>query len=77
EQRGRSPKGRKDFIDSISLLKSSDLDLVKTKEIIKKYGLEGVLELWKEFLSENYEVEELNLNRHEYAKLKRLVKENL
>jgi hypothetical protein len=71
EQRGRSPKGRKDFIDSVSLLKFGNLNLEKVRRIIKKYKLESVLKLWREFLGENFEVEELKINKHEYARLKK------
>ena len=71
EQRGRSPKGRKDFIDSVSLFKFGALDLKKVIRIIKKYELEDVLKSWKEFLGENFEIEELKINKHEYARLKK------
>ena len=71
EQRGRTPKGRKDFIDSVSLLKSDNLDFVEIKKIIEKHELKKILKVWKEFLCESYEIKELGVNKHEYAKLKK------
>jgi len=72
-QRGRSPKGRKDFLDLISLLKSKIVDLEKVKEITKKYKLIKEFNSFHQFLEENYDIPELSLNKHNFAKFKKSI----
>jgi len=70
-QRGRSPKGRKDFIDMISLIGAKALEWEKVEKIIREYNLQDAIANFKEFLSEYHEIPELNLNRHQLAQLKK------
>lgn len=66
--RGRSTKGRKDFIDLISLIKSEQVDQQVISKIIKEYQIDNTI--FNQMLSENFDLPELGLNRHLYAKLK-------
>lgn len=74
-QRGRSPKGRKDFIDLLSLLTqtqaSTKTEVMKIKQILAKYNLLDTLSTFQQMLTENNTVSELNLNQHKYAKVKK------
>lgn len=70
-QRGRTPKGRKDFIDIIALINTRVFEWEKLKTILKKHKLQKALTNFLTFLNEYYEVPELNLNRHRFAKLKK------
>lgn len=72
-ERGRTPKGRKDFLDLISLIMSGRVDLKKVREIMRQFKLERVIQVLQEFLQETTEVEELNLNSHQFSKLKKLI----
>lgn len=72
-ERGRTPKGRKDFLDLISLALSGKGDLAEVQKIIKGFGLEKALKVFEEFLQETTEVEELNLNSHQFSKLKKTI----
>lgn len=74
-QRGRSPKGRKDFLDLLSLLIAKVVVLEKCQRILKEYSLTEGTALFHEFLSEAVEVPELRLNQHQYAKLKREIQQ--
>ncbi|MBI2029170.1 hypothetical protein HYT02_02020 [Candidatus Gottesmanbacteria bacterium] len=70
-QRGRRPKGRKDLIDIISLFLTNRIDFVLVKKILKTYKLENHLQNLVVFLKENFEILELGLNRHQFAKVKK------
>ncbi len=70
-QRGRTPKGRKDFVDIIALINARVFEWEKLKTIFKTYALQKALDNFFEFLNEYYEVPELNLNNHQFAKLKK------
>lgn len=70
-QRGRSPKGRKDLIDFLSLVSAGKCDLVEVGKITKKYELEKELAVLGNFLNEQDKIPELNLNPHFYSKLKK------
>ena len=71
QQRGRSAKGRKDFIDIIALINSNVVDWNKVQKIIEMYGLQNSAKNFVKFLNENYEVPELNLNKHLFSKIKK------
>ena len=71
--RGRTPKGRKDFLDLISLALSGKGDLAEVQKIIEKFYLSQALKVFQEFLQETTEVEELNLNSHQFSKLKKAI----
>lgn len=70
-KRGRTPKGRKDFIDLISLINTNLVDLTKVVEIIKKYNFQTSLNKFIEFLNENLELPELEINKHKFSKIKK------
>lgn len=70
-QRGRSPKGRKDFLDLLAMIVAKKCDLTEVLKIAKRYGLQLELETFKTFLDEQDEIPELNLNPHYYSKLKK------
>lgn len=70
-RRGRTPKGRKDFIDILALIQSQIIDWFEVKSIIRRYHLREVLQVFKEFLNENYQLPELDLNQHHFSKMKK------
>lgn len=70
-QRGRSPKGRKDLIDFLSLISAKKCDLAVVNKIIKQYRLHAELRMLKEFLNEQEKIPELGLNPHYYSKIKK------
>lgn len=70
-QRGRSPKGRKDFLDLLALVVAKKCNLKEVLKIVNKYGLQDELETLKTFLSEQDKIPELNLNPHYYSKVKK------
>ncbi len=72
-QRGRSLKGRKDFIDLVFLWQLRECNTGRITEIIKKHRLEKELGIFVDFVNENVELPELNLSRHQYAKFKKEV----
>jgi len=76
-ERGRSSKGRKDFLDLISLYLSDQIDFDKIKKIIKQYLCKDKNEVFQQFLNEATDIPELNLNTHYYAKIKKEIMENL
>lgn len=75
--RGRSPKGRKDFLDIISLIVAQKDILSKAKGIIKQYAMQDQLKTFLEFLKENTQIVELNLSSHHFAKFKKEIIEAL
>lgn len=70
-ERGRTPKGRKDFLDILSLFTSSVFEAAVVRTLITRYHLESSLSAFMDFLSESQEVPELDLSTHAYAKVKR------
>lgn len=76
-QRGRSPKGRKDFIDILALLQSQLIDWSKIQKIVKLYNLDKSISVFIEFIEENYELPELQLNKHLFSKFKKKILLNL
>ena len=73
KQRGHSVKGQKDFIDIISLLRAEKLDWKEIKTLVTQYTLASSIENFKETLDTYYEVPELNLNKHTFARLKKRI----
>lgn len=76
-KRGRSPKGRKDFIDIIALIQARIVDWDKVKKIIRDYKLQDSVRVFKQFLNEYFEVPELSLNRHYFSRVKKNIAEKL
>lgn len=70
-RRGNSTKGRKDFIDIISLMSAKLCDYEKIKKIVNQYRLEKPLEILMEALKNTFEIGELKLNKHSFSKLKK------
>lgn len=73
-QRGRSPKGKKDFIDILSLFRLPNIISADIKQLLDNYRLQGVWENFWEHLEEHRELPELELNRHQFAKLRKKLK---
>jgi len=76
DQRVRSAKGEKDFLDILSLFQT-DIDTAKLLKIIERYKLENALKVFLEILDERNEAIELDLNRHKYKKLKTKILQSL
>lgn len=71
--RGRSPKGRKDFLDIISLIMAQKDVLSKARDIIEQYAMQEQLKIFLDFLKENSQIAELNLTSHHFVKLKKKI----
>jgi len=71
KQRGRSVKGKKDFVDILSLMLSKSINLEKVSKIVEMYSLQASFNCFREFLAEYYEVPELGLNKHQFSKMKK------
>lgn len=69
-QRGRSDKGKKDFLDILSLFQTGEANAKDVQVLLKQYGLSVAWKVFREFLNEFTQVPELHLNSHAYAKLK-------
>lgn len=70
-RRGNSTKGRKDFIDAVALLSSPSVDYEQIKHIVRHYDLEEALGNFIRRLGSTFEMQELRLNKHAFAKLKK------
>ncbi len=70
KERGRTPKGRKDFLDLICLITANIVDFEIIQKLIKTYKLKESKDAFIEFLQEHTQIPELNLTTHHYAKLK-------
>lgn len=71
KQRGRTPKGRKDFLDILSLYTALSPDPIKKAvAILKNNQLNDSLIFFRTILSEYTEVPELSLNVHQFKKIK-------
>ena len=64
-------KGRKDLIDILSLLKLVDFNWPVFKKLARDYRLNHFLKELAALLRENFSVEELGLNRHQFSRLKK------
>jgi hypothetical protein len=72
-QRGRSPKGRKDFIDLISLVTSKSFVWQNVRQGMATFKLESSRQPFIQMLNESQSVPELGLNRHGYGKMKKQI----
>jgi len=70
-QRGRTAKGRKDFLDFVTLFMTQKCNLKEIQRIIRQYNLLPSLKVLKELLKEESRVDELNLTTHQFAKIKK------
>jgi len=70
-QRGRTPKGRKDFLDILSLYLSLKTNpFVLAAKLAQVYKLQPSLKFFTRILSENTDIPELTLNNHQFAPIK-------
>jgi hypothetical protein len=76
ERRGTT-KGKKDLIDLFSLLKEEKINWQKYKELIKKYNLKEINLKFRNLVSSQGAIPELNLLNHRIAKLKQKILKNL
>lgn len=70
-QRGRSAKGKKDFLDILSLFQVGQANPKQIQAILEQYHMSAAWQTFQQFLSEYTHVPELGLSSHTYAKLKR------
>lgn len=68
-----SIKGRKDLIDLISLISSEDFDWDRYRKTLKGYGLQEYLRFAKEEIAKVSEINEIGLNVHKMARLKKKI----
>ncbi|OGM24126.1 hypothetical protein A3D00_04895 [Candidatus Woesebacteria bacterium RIFCSPHIGHO2_02_FULL_38_9] len=71
KNRKGTPKGRKDFLDIISLLTNADFNWDFYKKMIHEYSTIELLKELEEELRITFEVPELDLNRHNFSRLKK------
>jgi len=64
-------KGRKDLIDIFGLLKKEKINWRKYKELVKKHNLEKINQEFKDLISSQISISELDLLNHQIAKLKK------
>lgn len=69
-QRGRSEKGRKDFLDIIALWQTGQVKMSIVKKILADFNMPDIDNL-KKFLAEASHAEELGLNFHSFSKIKK------
>lgn len=70
-QRGRSPKGHKDFLDLVGLLRALPASQEPVVHLLTDYQLTEALDTFHQFLTEITEIPELAINPHQYAKFRR------
>lgn len=70
-RRGNSTKGRKDFIDTVSLLSLPPVNYEQIKHVVRNYDLGEALGNFIRILGSTFEMQELRLNKHAFAKLKK------
>lgn len=73
KNRQGTSKGEKDRIDVISLINTDLIDWPKYLKLIKKFRLLNLSFDLVNLLKTVYEVDQLNLNRQQIAKLKRKI----
>lgn len=71
QNRRSSIKGQKDLIDIFSLILLDDFDFEYFFELINKNQLNENLKMLKQLIKTTKEIEELNLNKHNFAKIKK------
>jgi len=71
-ERGRSPKGRKDLLDLLSLyLALGDKLFLASIKLCKNYHFDSSLRFFVQLLSENTQILELSQNTHKYSQIKK------
>ena len=69
--RGRTPKGTKDFLDLLALAQSQVISYQAVDQLLSDHDQASAVSTFKTFLGETTYIPELNLNSHAYAKLKK------
>jgi len=77
QNRKSSIKGQKDSVDIFSLILLKDFDFKYFFNLIKKYKLKDSIKVLKQLLETTRELEELNLNQHSFAKIKKRLLEQV
>jgi hypothetical protein len=72
-ERENTLKGRKDLIDLVSLFRLPDFDFKRYQKIIKEYKLEQILVSGREIIQRTPKIEELGINVHQMAGLKKKI----
>lgn len=72
-ERQNTIKGRKDLVDLVSLFRLENFDWQKYQRIVAEYELREYLSLIHRILQETRELEELGLNVHQMARLKKKI----
>lgn len=72
-ERQNTPKGRKDLVDLISLFRLPDFDWQKHQNLVGNFHLEAEIETVVQIIRQTSSLEELNLNIHQMAGLKRKI----
>jgi hypothetical protein len=70
-ERGRSPKGRKDFLDVLALARAGICDMHGVANVLSQHHQYAAQPSLQTFLNETTHVPELDLTTHQYAKLKK------
>ncbi|MEK7588007.1 MAG: hypothetical protein AAB457_04280 [Patescibacteria group bacterium] len=71
--RGRSPKGRKDFLDLLALAQTGICTYEAIVQLLSSSHQNTVVASFRAFLDETTQVPELNITTHQYAKLKKIL----
>jgi hypothetical protein len=77
QARRLSAKGRKDQLDIFSLIRLPDFEWGSYLKLIKTYQLDSLLEYFKDTINQTTEIKELEINKHQYSRLKKLLLEQL
>lgn len=72
-QRGRTPKGGKDFLDIISLFQLPNMSAKEIQKTLDQYRLAGVWENFLKHLEEHREAVELGLDQYQFSKIKKQI----
>ena len=70
-ERVNSVKGRKDLVDLLSLIRLEDFNWKRYQKLVRDYGLKEHSVFARQVLQQTRTVEELELNVHSMARLKR------
>lgn len=70
-ERSRTPKGEKDLLDCLSLVRSGVADLKSAAALLKRHRLSEALAVFRTLLGEHTQIPELALNAHHLARLKK------
>jgi len=76
-ERENTPKGRKDLIDLISLLRLPEFNFRRYQMIIKDYKLDQFLVSCRTMIQKTSKIEELDINAHQMARFKKKILPNL